>query len=68
MNACAMVNKCLRHQMPECYDLPAVAEAEVPTYLRYGQGEHYEVRPSIAEPAMGDPDHVPLGQEVIPTC
>lgn len=60
MNACAMVTRCLRHQMSDLFGGPEVAEPAVPPSVRWGPGETYEVRPGLGEPEMGDPDHIPL--------
>lgn len=57
MNACDMVNLCMRRQMPELYGGQAVSDAIVPTELRYGpDGNDIAVTLSHALPDMGNPE------------
>jgi hypothetical protein len=61
-SAIDMINLCFRHQHPEAYGGEPVADAIVPTELRYGRDEiHVPPTPVIAEESMGDPEAVPLG-------
>ncbi len=60
MNAVAMVNRCLRHQMPELWDRPEVAEPHVPSQLRYGSTDYVpSSQESLPEERMGDPEAIP---------
>lgn len=55
-----MINDCFRHQHPEAYGRPEVAEAVVPSELRYGPAERVPESPIIPETPMGNPEAVPL--------
>lgn len=54
LNACMMVNRCLRHQMPELWDGEAVSEPALPAAVRYGPGGTYDSTPSLPEEPMGN--------------
>ena len=49
MNAGPMINRCFRHQHPECYGREMPPEAEVPASLRWG-GDNLAPSSQVTEP------------------
>ena len=60
MNACAMVSRCLRHQMSDLFGGADVPEPHIPPELRYGRGDAYEPGVVLAEESQGHPEAVRL--------
>ena len=58
-----MVQRCFRHQHPECYGRREAAEAAVPVTLRYGmERTPTPSRECLPESDEGVPNAVRLGQ------
>jgi hypothetical protein len=55
-----MVQRCFRHQHPEAYGRPEVAEAAVPQEVRYGRDSVGTQGELVTEEPMGHPGAVVL--------
>ncbi len=53
-SAVAMVNRCLRHQMPELYEGEAIPEPSLPANVRFGMDPQLSGGPMIPEEPSGN--------------